>query len=113
MMQEGKGDDHRYLRLEAILPAIQSIFWNQRRAFAFQSRASAIPARRWPFPFFSAQPRKSSRMSQARTARIVGLSLAGLWLAISVLAAIAMDTTHVDPIETASIPSAALIAAAD
>jgi hypothetical protein len=52
-------------------------------------------------------------MSQARTARIVGLSLAGLWLAISVLAAIAMDTTHVDPIETASIPSAALIAAAD
>jgi hypothetical protein len=42
-------------------------------------------------------------MSQARTARIVGLSLGGLWLVISVLAAIAMEAGGPDPIETASL----------
>jgi hypothetical protein len=50
-------------------------------------------------------------MSQARTARVVGLSLAGLWLAISVLAAIAMDTPESETIEAASLPSAPVIAA--
>lgn len=49
-------------------------------------------------------------MSQARVGRIVGLSLGGLWLAISMLAAIAMETPEeTQTIAAASLPSAEII----
>ena len=48
-------------------------------------------------------------MSQARVGRIVGLSLGGLWLAISMLAAIAMDATETATLETAALPAAEII----
>jgi hypothetical protein len=43
--------------------------------------------------------------SQARVARIVGLSLAGLWLAVSVLAAVAssLDATESTTIAAAEV----------
>lgn len=47
-------------------------------------------------------------MSQARVGRIVGLSLGGLWLAISMLAAIAMELPETQTI-AASLPSAEII----
>lgn len=52
-------------------------------------------------------------MSQARVGRIVGLSLGGLWLAISMLAAIAMDATETGALETAALPASAIIQAVD
>ena len=48
-------------------------------------------------------------MSQARVGRIVGLSLGGLWLAISMLAAIAMETPETQTIAATSLPSAEII----
>ena len=48
-------------------------------------------------------------MSQARVGRIVGLSLGGLWLAISMLAAIAMETPETQTVAAASLPSAEII----
>ena len=50
-------------------------------------------------------------MSQAQVGRIVGLSLGGLWLAISMLAAIAMDATGA--LETAALPVPHVIQATD
>ena len=52
-------------------------------------------------------------MSQARVGRIVGLSLGGLWLAISMLAAIAMDATQTGATETAALPVTPVIQAID
>jgi hypothetical protein len=53
-------------------------------------------------------------MSQARIGRIVGLSLGGLWLAISVLAAIAMDAPQTTQVAAASsAPFSEIIRAAE
>lgn len=54
-------------------------------------------------------------MSQARVGRIVGLSLGGLWLGISMLAAIAMDAPATDAKTTsaASAPFAEIIRASE
>ena len=54
-------------------------------------------------------------MSQARVGRIVGLSLGGLWLAISMLAAIAMDAPQTQTIVAASTsaPFAEIMRAAE
>jgi hypothetical protein len=48
------------------------------------------------------------RMSQERAGRIVGLSLGGLWLLISLLAALASDAP-----QAAAVPPPATVAAAD
>jgi hypothetical protein len=54
-------------------------------------------------------------MSQARVGRIVGLSLGGLWLAISMLAAIAMDAPETQMVASASTsaPFAEIMRAAE
>jgi hypothetical protein len=53
-------------------------------------------------------------MSQARVGRIVGLSLGGLWLGISMLAAIAMDVpSETKSASVASAPFAEIIRASE
>ena len=52
-------------------------------------------------------------MSQARVGRIVGLSLGGLWLAISMLAAIAMDAPEPQMVASTSAPFAEIMRAAE